>query len=561
MARMQDFLRRIDDRLRRDRGDNDLHLDLRDELRRDLRAAVHLAVTFLQAVARDRRHRHARDADALERILERLEALARRDDRDAGDGLAARRHRLRDRHRLRRLRAVDRRRRRRRAGHLGHRHEVRIGGREAVLLEVEAGDLLLRRDAQADRGLEDAEYDRDDDRDIDGDGDNAEHLHEEEMRLARVEQAVLHSEEAREDRAERAADAVDSDRADRIIDFELLVDELDGKDDDDTGDEADEERAYGAHGIAARGNRDEACERAVERHRDIRMAVAQPREHHDRDRRRRGREVRRDENRRSRDERLIAGHRDRRAAVEPEPCKPEDEHAERRERQAVARDGVDGAVLVVLADARAEHVGADERADAADHVDSRGTGEIMEAHLAEPAAAPDPMTRDRVDDHADEDAVNAVSGELRALCHRAGDDCRRRRAEHRLENHIRHRRIARVVRDLPVLYEEIRRADDAADVIAEHQAKADDPEDHRAEREVHDILHDDVAGVLRPREARLDHRETRLHEEDERRAEEHPDGIYRHEAPGVSRLRGQSMRRSRREPEAQRRRTGDFASA
>ena len=25
---------------------------------------------------------------------------------------------------------------------------------------------------------------------------------------------------------------------------------------------------------------------------------------------------------------------------------------------------------------------------------------------------------------------------------------------------------------------------------------------------------------------------------DQRRAEEHPDGIYRHEAPGVSRLRG-----------------------
>ena len=51
------------------------------------------------------------------------------------------------------------------------------------------------------------------------------------------------------------------------------------------------------------------------------------------------------------------------------------------------------------------------------------------------------------------------------------------------------------------------------------------------------------------------------HEEDERRAEEHPDGIYCHEAPGVSRLRSQGMRRSRREPEAQRRRTGDFASA
>ena len=86
------------------------------------------------------------------------------------------------------------------------------------------------------------------------------------MRLARIEQAILHGEETREDRAERAADTVDSDRADRIVDLELLVDELHGEHDDDAGDEADEERADRAHGIAARRNRNEAGERAVERH-------------------------------------------------------------------------------------------------------------------------------------------------------------------------------------------------------------------------------------------------------------------------------------------------------
>ena len=202
----------------------------------------------------------------------------------------------------------------------------------------------------------------------------------------------------------------------------------------------------------------------------------------------------------------------------------------------MARDGVDGAILVVLADAGAEHQSADERADAADHVDDRGTSEIMEAHLAEPAAAPGPMARDRIDDEADEQRIEAVRRELRALCHGTRNNRRGRRAEDRLEDDVGECRITSIRTRIEHLDEEIRRADDAADVIAEHQAEADNPERDGADAEIHEVLHDDVAGIFRTRQAGLDHREAWLHEEDECSAEENPDRVHTTVLSGVRRI-------------------------
>ena len=57
-----------------------------------------------------------------------------------------------------------------------------------------------------------------------------------------------------------------------------------------------------------------------------------------------------------------------------------------------------GAVLGVLAEARADGEGAREGHAATDGVHHGAAGEVAEAHLAEPAATPDPVADDRVDE-------------------------------------------------------------------------------------------------------------------------------------------------------------------
>ena len=71
----------------------------------------------------------------------------------------------------------------------------------------------------------------------------------------------------------------------------------------------------------------------------------------------------------------------------------------------MAEDGFGLSVLAVFADARAYHFGADEGGDAAYHVYGGGACKVVEAKLAEPAAAPDPMPGNGIDDSADGKAV------------------------------------------------------------------------------------------------------------------------------------------------------------
>ena len=136
----------------------------------------------------------------------------------------------------------------------------------------------------------------------------------------------------------------------------------------------------------------------------------------------------------------------------------------------------------------------------------------MEAELGEPAAAPDPVSGDRIDQERDQNGIDAVGGEFRTFSHRAGDDRRRGRTEDGLEEEVDQRRIA-CIAGVIVSDEEIRRADDAADVFPEHEPEAQDPENDGTKRKVHEILHDDVACILCSREPSLHHRKSRLHEE------------------------------------------------
>ena len=74
-----------------------------------------------------------------------------------------------------------------------------------------------------------------------------------------------------------------------------------------------------------------------------------------------------------------------------------------------------------------------------------------------------------------------------------------------------------------------RRVKPADDAISgtEHQAESNQPEHRRADAEVHQVFHQDVAGIFGTSEARFTHRKARLHEEDHRGAQQHPYGVYR----------------------------------
>ena len=97
-----------------------------------------------------------------------------------------------------------------------------------------------------------------------------------------------------------------------------------------------------------------------------------------------------------------------------------------------------GEILFILADTRTENGCADECRNAADEVYGAGAREVVEAELREPAASPDPMSRDGVNDKGDDEAVNAVSEKIRSLCHSARDDGRGGRAEYEVEHHLEH---------------------------------------------------------------------------------------------------------------------------
>ena len=537
MARVQDLLDHVDDALVRDVADDDLDLDLGQQARVDLDAAVHLAGALLQAVARDLAHGHAGDTGLVEGDLELVELARLAADHDVvhaavGEGLDHGDGRV-DLG-LRRLLDIVL---AQVAALVGaHELEVRVGrvadgkagvgGGQAVLGVVEAVDLDLLRHAQADELVDDLEDHEHRGQDPRRHGDESERLDAQLGHAAAIEEAAVGGKEANAERAEGAAAAVDRDGADGVVDLYDLVEELDRQDHDDARDDARDGGAERVHDVAAGGDGDEAGERGVERQRDVGLAVAAPGEDHRGEGGHRRGEVGVEADEAGVGHLVVAGHADGGAAVEAEPAEPQDKDAEGHGGHAVAEDGARLAVLAVLADARPQERGAEAGRHAADEVDRSRAGEVMEAELREPAAAPDPVTRDRVDDQADHRRVEHVGLEVRALGHRAGNDGGGRRAEHGLEQRVDPGgQRAEVVATLD---ERVEAADEGARA-AEHDAEAEDPEYRGADAEVHEVLHQDVAGVLRAGKTGLAQREASLHEIDEERPDERPGHVCRAE--------------------------------
>ena len=120
--------------------------------------------------------------------------------------------------------------------------EAGIGGKQAVLGDIQTGDLFLRRDPQADGVLQDGEDDGDDHSHIEDYGSNAQALDAKEVEATAVKDPLFRGhaggEEAGEDSAQGTADAMDRDGAHRVVNLGNLVEKLHGQHDDQTEDDA-----------------------------------------------------------------------------------------------------------------------------------------------------------------------------------------------------------------------------------------------------------------------------------------------------------------------------------
>ena len=375
-----------------------------------------------------------------------------------------------------------------------------VGAGQAVFMDVQAVDFLLLRDAQADGFLDEGEDDEHGRQHPDQHAGQAQHLDAEKGEAVAVEDALAGGEEAGGQGAPGAVDAVDGNRAHGVIDLCHVVEEFHREDAEHTGDDADDGGAEGVHHIAAGGDGDQTCQGAVEGKGDIGFAVAHPAGDEGRDGSEGGGHVGVEADEAGGDHGIVTGHADGGAAVETEPAKPQDKDAQGHGGEVVAGDGAGLAVLAVFADAGAQHPGAQAGGDAAHEVDGRGTGEIMEAQLGKPAAAPDPVAGDGVDDEADGRRVDAVGAELGALGHGAGDDGGGGSAEHRLEHYVDPQRQAAEIVAAPD--ERVKPADEGAGA-GEHHTEAHQPEAGCADTKIHHILHQNIAGVFGTGQARF----------------------------------------------------------
>ena len=188
----------------------------------------------------------------------------------------------------------------------------------------------------------------------------------------------------------------------------------------------------------------------------------------------------------------------------------------------MSREGIDLRDFAVpvplkLSDAGTEDGGADQRADAAHHVNAGGTREVVEAHLRQPAAAPDPMRLNGIDHSGDDRGIDAVRKKFGSLRHCARDDRGRGGAKDQIEDEAGPVEVGIVGEDI-----QSGLSDEADHILAQQKACTDHDEKDCSDAEVHQVLHQDIARVFGAGESGFHHGEARLHPEDQSGPDQKP---------------------------------------
>ena len=169
-----------------------------------------------------------------------------------------------------------------------------------------------------------------------------------------------------------------------------------------------------------------------------------------------------------------------------------------------------------------------------------GTGEVLESHTVQPAAAPGPGADDGVDDGGEDQHEQEEGPELDPLGQGAGHDGRGGGDEDHLEEPVGHggvgvvagedgRGVAFALDERNLLgrrsVEQLERADEVADEIAVHQVVAEDEVGESGYRVEADVLQTDHGGVLGPHGPGLEHGEAGAHPHDQRAPDQEREGV------------------------------------
>ena len=226
-------------------------------------------------------------------------------------------------------------------------------------------ELVLRLDRKMPSCLQDAEENVGRTETPDEDRDRADDLREELAAIAeeqplRLQSAVVGRSIGKQTERQHAPgtiDAMDGDRADRVVDLADTLEDAHRDTDEHAGDQADDHRADRTDPARWSGDCYEPGEDAVHHVARVPLPHRELAVEHGRDRRSRAGQHR-DRGDLADAQVAAAGCAQRAAWVEPEPAEGQDEAADGGHVQVVAGHRVCRAILVVLAEARAKHHGA-----------------------------------------------------------------------------------------------------------------------------------------------------------------------------------------------------------
>ena len=198
------------------------------------------------------------------------------------------------------------------------------------------------------------------------------------------------------------------------------------------------------------------------------------------------------------------------------------------------RDSPAASVLRIFADTRTERHGSDQSKHTTHAVHDGRACEVVErvaehrhhpgtfTAVAQPAAAPGPVTLHRIDNQRDERTINQIHREFRPLRHRTAHDRGTRGTEHRLENkESLHGQAAFIETEITPVW----RTDKSRAVASEHESESDEKEQERTEHEINKVLHQYIRRVFTSCESCLTQGEPWLHPENQHGSQQHPYSI------------------------------------
>ena len=140
-----------------------------------------------------------------------------------------------------------------------------------------------------------------------------------------VESTIGRGEQARQQCAENAANTMNGGCAYRVVDVQSVVDELDGKDEHRSADEADDDSTYRRDDVATGGDAHKTCQNTVQSQRERGLLVLQPCDEHRRHSASRSSKIGCQEHMRDGDAVHLARGSELRTWVKAKPAHPKDE--------------------------------------------------------------------------------------------------------------------------------------------------------------------------------------------------------------------------------------------